>query len=246
MPFDGSFKSKSCLLSIMEVRLQKAIAESGLCSRRRAESMIEHGHVRVNGEIAKIGMNVDPEKDKILVNGQYIRPEKKIYIMLNKPRGYLTTATDPYGRKHVLDLIHESKRVFPVGRLDRDTTGMLLLSNDGEFANRIMHPRYEVTKTYEATLDRKLEEEDLRKINAGMIIDGKRVRASAKRIAPKRVSITIHTGLNKEVKRIFKKAGYWVEALKRTEIQGVRLGPLKESKYRHLVDSEIKKLLQES
>jgi 23S rRNA pseudouridine2605 synthase len=229
----------------MEVRLQKAIAESGLCSRRKAESLIEHGHVRVNGEIAKIGMNVNPEKDKILVNGQYIKPEKKIYVMLNKPQGFLTTASDPFDRKNVLQLIHESKRVFPVGRLDRDTTGLLLLSNDGEFANRIMHPRYEVTKTYEATLDRKIEEEDLRKINTGLLIDGKRIRATAKRLAPKRVSVTIHTGLNKEVKRLFKRVGYWVESLKRTEIQGVRLGSLKEGKYRHLVDSEIKKLLQD-
>lgn len=225
----------------MEVRLQKAIAESGLCSRRKAEELIIHGHVRVNNQIAKIGMNVDPAKDKILVQGQLIKPEKKVYLMLNKPRGYITTASDPYGRKHVLDLIHETKRVFPVGRLDRDTTGLLLLTNDGEFANKIMHPRYEVSKTYEATLDRKIEVEDLKKINEGMLLDGKRIRASAKRIGPKIVSITIHTGLNKEVKRIFKKLGYWVEALKRTETQGVKLN-IKEGKYRHLVESEIKKL----
>jgi 23S rRNA pseudouridine2605 synthase len=228
----------------MEMRLQKAIAESGLCSRRKAEELIIHGHVRVNGEIAKIGANVDPEKDKILVSGQYLKPERKIYLMLNKPRGFITTAYDPYDRKHVLQLIHEQKRVFPVGRLDRDTTGLLLLTNDGGFANRIMHPRYEVSKTYEATLDRKLEDEDLKAINEGLKIDGRIVKAKARRLGPKRVSITIHTGLNKEVKRIFKKVGYWVEVLKRTEIQGVKLD-IKEGKYRHLVDSEVKKLLQE-
>ena len=206
--------------------------------------MIEHGHVRVNGEIAKIGRNVDPEKDKILVNGVYLRSERKIYLVLNKPQGFIATVTDPYDRKNVMELIHETQRVFPVGRLDRDTTGMLLLTNDGEFANRITHPRYEVTKTYEVTLDRKIEEEDLRAINDGLIVDRKRVRATAKRLAPKRVSITVHTGMNKEVKRLFKKVGYWVQALKRTEIQGVVL-TVKEGKYRHLVDSEIKKLLQE-
>jgi 23S rRNA pseudouridine2605 synthase len=228
----------------MEVRLQKAIAESGLCSRRKAEEMIQHGHVRVNGEVAKIGMNVDAEKDKILVNGEYLRPEKKVYLMLNKPRGFLTTASDPYGRKHVLQLLHESQRVFPVGRLDRDTTGLLLLTNDGEFANRIMHPRYRVEKTYEATLDRRMEPEDLAKINAGVVIEGSVVRARAQRVMPKVVRISVHTGMNKEVKRIFKKVGYWVEALRRTEIEGVRLN-VKEGKYRHLVPSEIKKLLRE-
>jgi pseudouridine synthase len=226
----------------MEMRLQRAIAETGHCSRRKAEELIKHGHVRVNGEIAKIGMNVDSEKDKILVQGQYLRRERKVYLMLNKPQGFLTTASDPFGRKHVLELIHESQRVFPVGRLDRDTTGILLLTNDGEFANKIMHPRYEVKKTYEATLDQKIATEDLAKINAGMIIDGKRVNAFAKRMGPKQVQVTVHTGLNKEVKRIFKRLGYWVEALRRTEIQGVSLGNLKEGKYRHLVESEIKKL----
>jgi pseudouridine synthase len=227
----------------MEVRLQKAIAESGFCSRRKAEELIQHGHVRVNGELAKIGMNVDQEKDKILVLGRYLSPEKKVYLLLNKPAGYITTVSDPYERKHVLHLIHESMRVFPVGRLDRNTTGLLLLTNDGEFANRIMHPRYEVAKTYEATLDKKIDQEDIRKINEGMLLDGKRVSAQARRLAPKRVSITIHTGLNKEVKRVFKKLGFWVESLKRTEIEGLRLN-VKEGKYRHLVPSEVQKLMK--
>lgn len=225
-----------------EVRLQKAIAEAGICSRRKAEELIQHGHVRVNGELAKIGMNVDPATDKILVSGQYLRPESKVYLMLNKPRGYITTAADPYGRKHVLQLIHEPQRLFPVGRLDRDTTGLLLLTNDGEFANKIMHPRYEVSKTYEATLDRRIESEDLARINAGVMIDGVMVKSHAVRVAPKVVRIVVHTGMNKEVKRIFKRIGYWVEALRRTEIQGVHLS-MKEGKYRHLVPSEIKKLL---
>jgi len=228
----------------MEVRLQKAIAESGLCSRRRAEELIIHSHVRVNGIVAKIGMNVTVGKDIILVNGKELKPENKVYLMLNKPKGYITSAGDPYDRKHVLELIHEQKRVFPVGRLDRDTTGLLLLTNDGDFANKIMHPRYEVKKTYEATIDRRPEMQDLQAINEGVIIDGRRVKAFAHKVAPKIVKITLHTGMNKEVKRIFKKMGYWVEALKRTEIQGVKLN-VKEGKCRHLHPSEIKKLLQE-
>ena len=206
--------------------------------------MIEAGHVRVNNEIATIGMNVDTDKDKILVNGQYLKAEKKIYLMLNKPKGYITTVSDPFDRKNVIQLVHESKRVFPVGRLDRGTTGMIILTNDGVFANRIMHPRYEVTKTYEATLDRKIEEDDIKTINAGMIIDGKKIQAKAKKLAPTRVAITIHTGLNKEVKRLFKKVGYWVKDLHRSEINGVRL-TVKEGKYRHLNAFEMKKLLGE-
>jgi 23S rRNA pseudouridine2605 synthase len=226
----------------MEVRLQKAIAEAGICSRRKAEELIQHGHVRVNGEIAEIGMNVDIAKDKIMVDGQYLRPEKKVYLMLNKPKGYLTTASDPFNRKHILHLIDEPVRVFPIGRLDRDTTGLLLLTNDGDFANKIMHPRYNVQKTYEATLDRRIETEDLETINNGVMIDGVVVHAFAQRIGPKAVKIVVHTGMNKEVKRIFKKVGYWVETLRRTEIKGVKLTP-KEGRYRPLTAAELAKLM---
>lgn len=225
-----------------EVRLQKAIAEAGICSRRKAEELIEHGHVRVNNELAVIGMNVDVSKDKIMVNGQYLRQEKKVYIMLNKPRGYLTTASDPFDRKNVLQLIDEDVRLFPVGRLDRDTTGLLLLTNDGEFANKIAHPRYNVKKIYEATLDRRIEPEDLQMINDGVMLDGVVVRAFAQRIGPKSVKISVHTGMNKEVKRIFKKVGYWVETLRRIEIKGVKLTP-KEGKYRRLTSAELEKLM---
>jgi 23S rRNA pseudouridine2605 synthase len=227
----------------MPVRLQKFIAESGVCSRRKAEDLIRGGHVHVNGELARIGDNVDPEKDEVIVQGQKLKVERKIYLMLNKPRGYITTLTDPWERKSVMELIHEPKRVFPVGRLDRDTTGLLLLTNDGEFANRIMHPRYETSKTYEALLDRKIEREDIDKIRAGVVIDGKTISATASRMGPKQVRIVVHTGLNKEVKRIFKALGFWVRDLHRVEVGGLRLPPaLKEGKYRHLVESEIKKL----
>ena len=220
----------------MSVRLQKFIAESGFCSRRKAEEMIIAGHVRVNGEIARIGQNVDPETDAVIFQGTRLRPERKAYLMLHKPRGYITTAADPWGRKSVLQLIREPWRVFPVGRLDRDATGLLLLTNDGEFANRIMHPRYEIPRTYEATLDRKVEQEHIDSIRAGMVLDGVRITATARRIGPKRVSITVHTGLNKEVKRIFKALGFWVRDLHRVAIGDLRLPEgLKPGKYRHLV-----------
>lgn len=228
----------------MPVRLQKFIAESGLTSRRKAEEMIIAGHVRVNGEVAVIGRDVDPEKDEVMVQGIRLKRERKIYLMLHKPRGYITTLADPWARKSVLELIHEHGRVFPIGRLDTDTTGLLLLTNDGDFANRIMHPSFNVAKTYEATLDRKAEEEDIKRIREGIVIDGHVIEATARRIGPKRVRITVHTGLNKEVKRIFKLLGFWVKDLHRVDIGGVHLpGALKEGKYRHLVPSEIEKLL---
>jgi len=231
----------------MGIRLQKFIAETGLCSRRKAEEMIIAGHVRVNNEIAMIGTDVEPGKDEVMVQGIRLKQEKKVYLMLNKPRGYITTAADPWARKNVLELIHEPVRVFPVGRLDTDTTGILLLTNDGEFANRIMHPSFNVAKTYEATLDRKAEVEDIDKIREGIVIDGHRIDATARRIGPKRVRITVHTGLNKEIKRIFKRLGFWVRDLHRTDVGGVHLPPsLKEGKYRHLVSSEIEKLLASS
>lgn len=224
----------------MQVRVQKIIAESGYCSRRKAEELIEKGLVYVNGQMAKIGQNADPE-DEIVVNGQRIHAEKKAYLMLHKPRGYITTASDPWGRKSVLELVHVPQRVFPVGRLDKDTTGLLLLTNDGAFANQIMHPRYEVRKSYEATLDRKIEDDDLRKLNEGIVLDGRKIEARAQRLSAKRVKITIHTGLNKEVKRLFKKLGYWVKDLTRTEIGNLKLN-VREGKWRKLSISEVKAL----
>jgi 23S rRNA pseudouridine2605 synthase len=229
----------------MEVRIQKLIAQAGICSRRKAEEMIEGGHVRVNGHVAHLGQSADPEKDEVLVQGQRISADRKAYLMLNKPVGYITTASDPWGRKGVLELLYGVPRVFPVGRLDRDAKGLLLLTNDGDFANRIMHPRYMVKKTYEVTLDRKISSEDIRTINEGVVLDRRRIQAHVVRLSTKRVRITVHTGINKEIKRIFRKVGYWVRGLTRTEIGGVVLN-VKEGKFRHLVQSEIKKLLGQS
>lgn len=224
----------------MAVNLQKYIAEAGLASRRKAEEFITQGIVRVNGEPARLGMTVS-EGDVVTVNGREIKPEKKIYLMLNKPQGYITTLDDPWGRLNVRGLIHLPHRLFPVGRLDKDTTGLLLMTNDGEWANRIMHPRYEVRKVYEAVLDRKFEDEDMRKLSEGIILDGKRIEARAQRLSNKRVRIVIHTGLNKEIKRLFKSLGYWVRDLERIEIGGVPLN-VKEGKFRHLSDGEVERL----
>lgn len=222
------------------MRLQKALSQAGITSRRKAEELIEQGRVTVNGERATIGQNADPSKDDIRLDGDKVESEKKIYLMLNKPEGYITTSHDPYGRLHVLHLLHIPQRVFPVGRLDKDTTGLLILTNDGAFANRITHPRYEIPKVYIAKLDRKISERDIKSINEGVVLDGKNVVVRARRISGKSVEIRIHTGLNKEVKRIFKKYGYWVRGLTRTRIGPLKLD-VKVGKYRHLVQSEVEK-----
>ncbi len=226
----------------MEARIQKLIAEAGICSRRKAEELIAQGSVTVNGKTAKLGENADIEKDKIVVNGERIRAQRKIYLMLNKPRGYITTVADPWGRKNVVDLIHLPWRVFPVGRLDRDATGLLLLTNDGEFANRIMHPRYEVKKTYEVMLDRRIEDAELRTIAKGVELDGKMIEAQVRRLGPRRVRISVHTGMNKEVKRIFKSVDHWVREINRTEVGPLKLN-VKEGKYRTLTIGEVKAMM---
>ncbi|MDD9953882.1 MAG: pseudouridine synthase [Candidatus Woesearchaeota archaeon] len=223
-------------------RVQKIIAHAGYCSRRKAETLIEKGQVRVNGKIAKIGDNAEPT-DQIIVNGTIIKQEKPCYLLMNKPAGYITTADDPFGRRHVLELVHEAQRVFPVGRLDKDATGLLLLTNDGNFANKVMHPRYEVKKTYEVTLDKKITEKDLGNINKGVVLDRKKIAVAAKRLSGKKVRITLHAGINKVVKRIFKKSGYWVRGLQRTQIGSLKLN-VKDGKYRKLSEQEIKALQQ--
>jgi 23S rRNA pseudouridine2605 synthase len=197
----------------MVERLQKYIASAGICSRRKAEELIKKELVIVNNKIAEIGMNVDPSKDTVIVQGTTIKPEKHVYLVLNKPSGFITTVSDPYNRDSVVSLVHEQKRVFPIGRLDKDTTGMLLLTNDGDFVA----------------------------INEGVILNRKKIEAKVRKLSNKRALITVHTGINKEIKRIFSKVGYWVVSLKRTQIGPLKLD-VREGKYRHLVDSEVDKL----
>lgn len=221
-------------------RLQKIISQAGICSRRKAERLIEEGKVLVNGQPATIGDSADVEEDTIIVDGHELQKEKKVYLMLHKPKGFITTLDDPFGRASVMELVHIPQRIFPVGRLDRDASGLLLLTNDGDWANRIMHPRYEVRKTYEVLLNRKIERKDIDRINKGIKLNGKHVEARCRRLSGKRVLLTVHTGMNKEVKRIFKTLGYWVVDLKRTAIGPLKLN-VKEGKFRHLVQTEVEK-----
>lgn len=225
-------------------RVQKIIAESGLCSRRKAEILIEDGRVKVNNKIITIGDKADKSKDIITVDNKKIELEKKVYYMLNKPKNYITTSDDLYDRKKVLDLIPKNPRVFAIGRLDRDATGLLLLTNDGTFANKIMHPRYQTTKTYEVTLDKKFNKDDKFDFENGIFIDKTKIFSKLNILHDNVVEITIHLGLHKIVKRLFKAKEYYVKKLKRTKIGNLNLD-INLGEYRELNEKD-KKLIFES
>lgn len=207
----------------MRQRVQKIIAQSGLCSRRKAEELIEQGLVKVNDVVVSLGDQADERSDTISVNDKPLVLDKKIYYVVHKPKEYISSAKDHLGRKTVLGLVPKHPRVFSVGRLDKDTTGLLLLTNDGEFANRITHPRYETDKTYIAILDKEFERKDQERLKKGVRIEGKLVSATTISLQKKIVAITVHTGIHKVVKRLFKACGYYVKKLHRTHIGALAL-----------------------
>jgi len=229
-------------------RVQKILAHAGIASRRKCEEIIKEGKVSVNNKIITIGDKADPKNDVIKVNGERIKSEKKRYIILNKPKGYVTTAYDPRGRKTVIDLVDMKERIFPVGRLDLFSEGLLVLTNDGDFANRIMHPKYEKTKTYNAMLDRKLEHDDLTRLKTGIVIEKRKVVPDNLFLNNKdkrNVVISIHEGRHKIVKRLFKELGYYITALKRTRIGSITLKGLTSGEWRELERKEIESLMKE-
>ena len=206
-------------------RLQKVIAEAGIASRRKAEDLITSGKVKVNGEIVtELGTKVS-RKDRIEVNNKPIEKQQKEYYLLNKPRGVVTTTKDEHHRKTVVDLIPTNTRIYPVGRLDYDTTGALLLTNDGEFANILMHPNNKVEKVYMAKLNGIIKGEQINQLKDGVEIDGQTVQAARvklKKVNDKNntcmVQITIHEGKNHQVKKMFESVGFQVEKLKREKV----------------------------
>ena len=216
-------------------RLQKVIANAGVCSRRKAEELILQGKVSVNGNIVReLGTKVS-SSDEVLVNGKAINIEKKEYYLLNKPRGYICSASDDKNRKVITELIDTTARIYPVGRLDYDTTGLILLTNDGELANILMHPKNEVEKVYMAKLEGNLSMEELFKLKNGIVIDGVKC-------VPSRVKISIHEGRNHIVKKLFKSVGHEVEKLKREKYAFLDLGTLQSGEYRYLDNKEVRKL----
>lgn len=226
----------------MEQRIQKILAQAGIASRRKAENFIVNGRVRVNGKVAVIGQKADPEKDKIVVNGRPVSVEKKVYIMLNKPKWFVTTVSEHHGMKTVMDLVRVPERVFPVGRLDKHTEGLLLLTNDGDFANRLTHPKFEVLKEYFAVLDRPLSEEAMERLERGVVIDDRKVRLLGLEVAGKEVVVRIHEGRKHIVRLLFEKLGRTVEKLVRTRIGSIELANLKPGKWRVLTPAELRRL----
>lgn len=230
-------------------RLQKLIAQSGYCSRRKAEEEIQKGHVTVNGEIVReMGVQVS-SNDQVMINGILLKKEEKEYILLNKPRGVVTTTSDDKHRKTVLDLIDTNKRLYPVGRLDYDTTGILLLTNDGELSNLMMHPKNQIDKVYIAKVDGILTGEAINSLKKGIVLDGKKTAPAKVKIRKKdlkkktcMVELTIHEGRNHQVKRMFEAVGYRVEKLKRERISFLDLKGLNSGEYRYLNPKEVKKL----
>ena len=234
-------------------RLQKIIALSGYCSRRKAEELIEKGKVKVNGEIVKeLGFKANTS-DYIEVEGKRINEiEDKVYYLLNKPRGIVTTSSDDKGRKTVVDLIKTDKRIYPVGRLDYDTTGLLILTNDGELTNFLTHPKNNIEKVYVAKIRGLITKEDILKLCKGVIIDGKKTskcKAKILKIDKKNntsiVELIIHEGKNHQVKNMFKAINYEVIKLKRESIAFLTLDGVKSGEYRELSIKEVKKLYGE-
>ena len=232
-------------------RLQKIIAARGLCSRRLAEKWIEEGRVRVNGNTARLGDTADVTEDVIEVDGKRLpKAGKKLYLMLNKPRGYVTTLSDEKGRKNAAELVAGCGiRVYPVGRLDMDSEGLLLFTNDGEFANLMMHPRHEVEKVYRVWVTN-FSPEKLEALKEPIELDGYRIKkpkVKPVRMEPTRaiLDVTIHEGRNRQVRRMCQAAGLEVARLKRIAEGGLRLGELKTGAWRELEPKEIELLLKD-
>lgn len=229
------------------MRLQKFLAESGVASRRKAEEMIRNGRVKVNGVIvAEMGVKVS-QSDAVEVDGKRVEPEtRKVYIMLHKPVGFVTTVTDQFERKTVLDLVRDIReRVYPAGRLDYDTSGLLILTNDGDFAYRLTHPKHEVEKVYIAELRGMPDEEDMAKFRHGLKIEDYITAPADITIIKKNketsiARILIHEGRNRQVRKMCEAIGHPVISLKRTAIGRVKLGELPSGQWRYLTDEEIR------
>ncbi len=220
-------------------RVQKILSAAGIASRRKAEELILQGRVRVNGRVAIIGQQADTERDHVTVDDKLVSAEMKRYILLHKPSGYVTTTADKFAKRLVTDLVDVQEKVYPVGRLDIDAEGLLILTNDGEFANRLMHPRYEVEKTYVVRLRNKLGDDAIAEIRKGIYIDNRRVSARIKPLQKNIAEVVVHEGRHKVVKRLFKAVDNYVLRITRTKIGPIGIGKLKPGIWRELTNDEI-------
>lgn len=236
-----------------EIRLQKYIAQCGICSRRKAEELILHGKIKVNGSIiCELGTKVIPGKDKIEYNGKEVKQEeKKVYILLNKPIGYVTTVKDQFDRESVLNLVKTDKRLVPVGRLDMYTSGALILTNDGEFVYKVTHPKHEIKKTYTVTIKGIITKEEIQKLEDGLKIEDYVTRPAKVKILKtdeekkqSRLEITIHEGKNRQVRKMCEAINHKVLALHRSKIAEIGVKDIPLGKWRYLSQKEISQLTQ--
>lgn len=244
------------MLNIMasknDVRLQKFMAECGVASRRKSEELIEMGKVKVNGHVANIGDKINPKRDIVTVRGKKInKVDRMYYIMLNKPRGYVTTVSDELGRKTVMDLVDCKARVYPVGRLDKDSEGLIILTNDGSFANALTHPKHNYAKVYRVTVRPSVSDEILDKLRGGIKIDGRKTAPCDVNIITEEegrvvLEFILREGRNRQIRKMCEAVNLEVARLKRISIGPVKLGMLQTGKSRELTDNEVKKLLRSS
>ncbi len=236
-----------------EVRLQKFMAEQGVASRRKSEDLIRAGKVKVNGHVAEIGMKINPRKDLVTVGKQKltnVKNRKMVYIMLNKPRGYVTTVSDELGRKTVMDLLPDfGCRIYPVGRLDKDSEGLLLLTNDGSFTNCMTHPSHEYAKVYRVTVRPAVNDEILFNLRNGIEIDGRKTAPCEVTVLTEEenrvvLEFILHEGRNRQIRKMCESQGLEVARLKRISIGPIKLGMLKQGDYKELSEQDVKKLLR--
>ncbi|MGZ4112311.1 MAG: pseudouridine synthase [Tumebacillaceae bacterium] len=229
-------------------RLQKVLAQAGVASRRKCEEIILDGRVKVNGVVVtELGTKVDPTRDRIEVDGNSIMSEKKVYIVLNKPRGVVTTASDPQGRKTVIDIIDVPERIYPVGRLDLDTSGLLIMTNDGTLANGLMHPSREIDKVYRAWVKGNVSGETAKKLGQGVELEDGMTAPAKVRIMEKGdeetlIELTIHEGRNRQVRRMCEAVGHHVKSLQRVQIAFLKIGRLRYGDSRYLTPEEVSRL----
>jgi 23S rRNA pseudouridine2605 synthase len=240
-------------MAVEKIRLQKYLSQCSVTSRRGAEELIEQGKVKINGRTAILGDKVDPVHDKVLVSGKPVTTsDKKMYIMLHKPRGFVTTLSDEQGRKCVADLVADAGvRLFPVGRLDRNSEGLLFMTNDGEFANMLTHPSRHVSKVYRVTVREKPNDMQLARMEDGIVIEGQKTLPCEAFVIERYDDRTVlrfvlYEGRNREIRKLCEAVGLTVIRLKRVEMAGIKLGMLPQGRWRELDEKEVKKLMSVS
>lgn len=232
------------------MRLNKFLSNSGLASRRKCDQLIEEGKVFVNGkQVTELGSQINEKKDKVTVEGKTITlPSSFVYIKLNKPKGYACTAQDEKGRKTIYDLIDSEERLFSIGRLDFDTEGLILLTNDGDFANKVAHPKFNIDKEYRVTVEGEIKESEMAVMRKGVVVDGQRMPSAIVNFISyengyTKLSVIIDEGQNRQIRRMFEAIGKTIKLLKRVRIGQVRLGGLRRGDYKDLTEVELNSLV---